>query len=218
MKKYYNKIVIAVFLTLIYGFTILNVFGAKQTFSENENRYLAQFPEFSLNKFVSGKFTNDFEIYVQDQFVFRDNWIMIKALTNQMLMKLENNDVYIAQGENLIGQFILLDDTRLMKNVGYLNNLSIDYTLMIVPTAASINRTLLPAFSYNTNQRLLLDKIDNHLNTNINNIDIYSKLEGQDDMYFRTDHHWNSYGYPSKDSFLEEGSEPRIQRNPPLRV
>lgn len=55
-------------LMLSAGFFI----GEKKDFSENENRYLASFPHFSLERVVSGAYMEDWNSWLADHFPFRD--------------------------------------------------------------------------------------------------------------------------------------------------
>lgn len=74
----------AVILTVLFSALILlGVLAAlllpDRSFSENENRYLAKFPAFTLSTVFSGKFMKEFETYVSDQFPGRDGWVQLKA-------------------------------------------------------------------------------------------------------------------------------------------
>ena len=51
-------------------------------FSESENRILAEKPEFSLETFFSGEFSEKYEAYLNDQFVSRNNWITRQKSTD----------------------------------------------------------------------------------------------------------------------------------------
>ena len=73
--------------------------------SEEENRVLAQFPEFSPESLESGKFTSDFASYMADQFPMRDTFVGIKAAAEISMLKLENNSVMLAPGDTLAERF-----------------------------------------------------------------------------------------------------------------
>lgn len=63
-------------------------------FSEFENRPLAQFQTFTIEKLVDGTFTKRFETYVTDQFIGKTFWIGLKEKAEQTILKQENNGVY----------------------------------------------------------------------------------------------------------------------------
>ena len=86
-----NHILISVLLVAFFGLCISNLICKDKAFSENENRSLAQMPEFSFADILSGKFTKDFDSYANDQFAGRDLFVSIKTYTEKLLLKKENN-------------------------------------------------------------------------------------------------------------------------------
>ena len=81
---------------IIYVFAMLCIVLPKDDISESERRKLAEFPKFSLESFMSGKFAKDFEEYATDNFPFRDAFRTIKSSVNfDVFQKSDNNDIYI---------------------------------------------------------------------------------------------------------------------------
>ncbi len=191
MKKI-NLITCISFLSLIFGFTILNFISPDKEFSNNENRFLASIPTFSIDSLIDGEFTADIETYIQDQFVFRDEWVMLKAISNQLLFKIENNNTYIGSDNYLLDQFILDDYEQLVQNIENINNFNGSIAIMPVVSSYVVNGEYLPFGSYNSDQLAILDYIKE--NTNKDYIDVYSYLKDSEDTYFKTDHHWNLNG------------------------
>lgn len=67
----------------------------------------------------------DFEKYVNDQFPLRDQWIQLKAWSERLLGKQENNKVYFGtDGQTLFAQFNALPDEALAERVDYVNQLA----------------------------------------------------------------------------------------------
>jgi len=182
---------LVVFIGFIFFISIATFVTPDIDYSENENRYLQSFPQFSIDKLLSGEFTSDFESYVQDQIVFRNSFINLKAHVALALKMLENNDVYITD-DALVKQFIVNDQSTLENNIAKINAFPYATDVMIVPTAASIEADILNPLSYNTNQEALLAQIDKQLTQNF--INVYPSLANGDSNYFKTDHHWNVYG------------------------
>ena len=78
MKK--TKLIPALAFLLVIGFLSVGGWLAEdREFSENENRYLAEKPKFSIDNFMSGKFQEKLESYLNDQMLLRDQWITIKT-------------------------------------------------------------------------------------------------------------------------------------------
>lgn len=213
MKKKIQLITVFTFCAFIGIFTILNFMNPDKTFSENENRYLKQFPEFTFKKLLKNSYTSELESYLNDQFVFRDNWIGIKAFSKIATGSIENNGVYFGRNKNLIQMFSNYDETNVVKSISSINQfidkLDIPVDMMIVPTASEIDNNLLPQFSFNLNQETILNSLQKSLQGNW--IDTYDALKDGNDLYYKTDHHWNVYGayaaykkYCSQNNIIEE--------------
>ncbi len=91
-----NYIVPALFLLmLLFGLTVLNLLLPKKDYIDSERRPPAEMPEFSTETVFGGTFTQDFEKYTTDNFVFRDTFREIKARINyDILQRRENNDIF----------------------------------------------------------------------------------------------------------------------------
>ena len=69
MKRKYINIV--VFFTLIMGIGLLNLFYSDRQVSMYENRELEQFPQFSIEKFLSGEYFERINLYFLISFTER---------------------------------------------------------------------------------------------------------------------------------------------------
>lgn len=191
-----SSITVAIFIVFIFLFSLFNLFNEKKSFSENENRYLANMPSTSLENIFLGDFDTEFENYFSDQFILRDKWIEIKSKFLRMSGAIDNNGVYFAKDGYLINQFINYDEKITNNNIDYINEFAeindIDVNLLIVPSAAYGESDKLPLGAANINEKELINNIYSKTN-NINCIDISEEL-ANDDNYFHTDHHWNHKG------------------------
>lgn len=195
MDKKIRKATILIFFGFIFCFSILNIFTEDKKFSENENRYLASMPKVSIDSILNKNFDEKFETYFTDQFIFRDEWISAKSMYQRMTMNIVNNGVYYAKDKNLIAQHTLYNDKLINRSIDYINKFANKHDnvyFMLVPGASAINRSLLPYFSYDFDQKDLIDNIYNKLDTN--NIDVYSYIKDSEEAYFKMDHHWNEKG------------------------
>ena len=82
-------------LAIIYGFGIATLVVPDKEFSEDENRYLQQRPEFSIQSLVDGKYTAEVADYFSDQIPLRDLFVGTKAVIEIAMLKSENNDVLL---------------------------------------------------------------------------------------------------------------------------
>ena len=79
MLKITKSIIAIIFAVSVVLGMFVFVFSEKKTFSENENKNLAKFPEFTLKSLESGDFTADLEEYMKDHFPLRDRLMKLKT-------------------------------------------------------------------------------------------------------------------------------------------
>lgn len=188
------------FGALILVFTVADLFNEERIFSESENRMLAKKPQISGEALLSGKFMTDYEEYLNDQFVSRDIWIRIKTGIDMLMQKKLINGVYLAEDDYLIeqhteGEFA---DELVDKRIAKLQELVEEFPeteVMLVPTADNILTDKLPDFAPYYDDRLLLARVAETIGEErvINVYDVL-KEHADEDIYYRTDHHWTSLG------------------------
>lgn len=118
MKKNisYPAVMTGLFCAFLGLGAALSVFMPRRTFSETENRYLAKRPALTWEAVKSGKFGSDYEIYLSDQFPFRDSWIGFKTAAEKIQLKKEINGVFLGKDGYLIEAFYAEDmDPELSK-------------------------------------------------------------------------------------------------------
>ncbi|MBO6010454.1 MAG: hypothetical protein J6P71_01485 [Oscillospiraceae bacterium] len=198
MKKGAPLAQILVFVIFIAAFAVLNLVTPARTFSEQENRYLAQAPKFSFSALFDGSFTESFEKYVTDQFFGRDLWVAGKARAERAAGKTENNNVFFCADDTLIERFNEPDPAQLTANIDAINalaaNTDADVCLALIPGAAAIWSDRLPANANCADQLAVIDEV--YSRTDAKTIDLASALTAAADeyIYYRTDHHWTSLG------------------------
>ena len=217
----------AVFLLLIFGFTTANLLTPDRDFSENENRPLAQKPQFSMAALFDGDYTAAVETYLTDQFVGRDSFIGIKTETDYISGKRDANDIYFAKDGYLIQKNPpeSIDRGRLTRNIdsvaSYTNRAVARYgkehvRVMIVPTAGEILSEKLPPFAQEFHQPDLLSAIQKKIPEGTF-VDLQATLRKHKDEYifYKTDHHWTTdgafYGYEAYCESL--GISPKSKSN-----
>ena len=198
MKKAANIAVAAVFLIFIGAFFVLQFAIPDREFSEQENRYLQETPEFSFRALFDGSFTSKFETYTTDQFPFRDHWITMKARCELLSGKKENNGAYYC-GDTILADYENPGRDDIDRRVDYVNALAekIDAPVYfgLIPGPTMINASLLPKNAPTDDQQTVLDWAY-HRSRAAANIDLASALGAHKDeyIYYRTDHHWTSLG------------------------
>ena len=197
-NKKYSIFITALFCAFIFGFGIAHFALPDRDFSEQENRYLSQFKAPTADTLRSGKFMEDFEDYITDQFPLRDRWIRLKALSERALGKQENNGVYLgADGQTLFAQFSAPDPDALAQRMGYVNkladNLDVPVYFSIIPDKSYVWADRLPANAPNVDDGWINGTAKALAGQRLRYIDLYGALNG-DDVFYRTDHHWTTMG------------------------
>lgn len=180
------------------GLILFNLVKPEKSFSESENRYLSTMPGFTIDTLIKGKYMLGIDTYLDDQFILRDTWITAQSMMEYGLGKRESNGVFIC-------------DNALMDNVKVPNEKYVDQsiegityfqqehnipcTLMIVPSAVSVQKDKLPNFAQAWDQNEFINSVYGRLK-DINIVPVYDTLYNHKDeyIYYRTDHHWTTYG------------------------
>jgi len=201
---------------------ILHLSFADRDYSENENRYLAQAPRFTLKALFSGGFTADFEDYITDQFPFRDSWLDVKSRAERLSGKTENNGVFFGKDDTLISRFPQPEEKSITAGIAAVNalreNTGIPVVFALVPSAAEVWKDRLPASADTADQAALIRRI--YEGVDAATVDMLSALSSHasEDIYYRTDHHWTTlgayYGYAATAEALGLTPQPKESFRP----
>lgn len=196
MKKF-NVFLIAFFMLYIGTFFVLNIITEDESFSVIENRHLQTFPKITTDNIISAKFMTDVETYVTDQFVFRDKFVEIKSITEQILGKKENNGVYISEKNTLIQKFDEPIYDNVDKNLNKINEfenlVDADVYVSVIPTQNDIYEYKLTNGAVLNHHKDLID----YTKSNVSNfISVYDELmeKNTEYLFYGTDHHWTTLG------------------------
>ncbi|WP_270340746.1 secondary cell wall polysaccharide O-acetyltransferase PatB1 [Bacillus mobilis] len=207
MKKLGNLILLIGFLTIIFSFGILSVLKTDRAISPVENRPLAQKPALTKEALLNGSFFKDFETYTNDQLIGRDEFIKSYTIAQ------------IDMGKSLINDIILTDDRWLLKNPAWtkkyneidqsipaINDLSqflkeqnVEFYFALPPSKTNALSFKLPSHIYTYAQENL-NYFLKKLPADVKPIKLMEQFkqnytnEEIQDMYFKTDHHWNMDG------------------------
>ncbi|MGN0465154.1 MAG: DHHW family protein [Lachnospiraceae bacterium] len=191
-----------VFVLIIFILTILNLIKKDQSFSESENRMLAEKPKFSIERLIQGKYTDRFETYINDQFIFRDLFVKIKTTTDYLLGKRENNHVFLGRKGYLIEDFTEPNQENTKANAEAISSFAKEYGgikqyMLLSPTAISVLEDYLPLFAKGNDQRKAITEFQTLLEeTPIIMIDVEEDLIANKEkgVFYKTDHHWTTFG------------------------
>lgn len=194
----HQKITAALFFLILAVVPLLIFLLPKQEFSQEENRYLADFPTLSLRSIADKEFMDGFDEYAADHFPLRTSWIGMKTRLEHLSGEKEVNGVYILK-DRLIEKVDTLDEENIRKSIDEINAFAARFdgstSLMLIPTAAEIYKDKLPKGAPNIAQKEQIDRIYGQVE-NVSTIDAYSSLmsNAQKLIFYRSDHHWTSLG------------------------
>ena len=205
---------------IILALSVFMFIFPDNTFSEQENRPLQEFPKIStegkfLDRLADGKFTAEIATYYADQFPFRDIFVGIKGAAEIGLLKGENNGVINGKEGYLITRDPMEKDfnearDQLSKNIDEISAFAdvmdqmgkIPVTLAAAGRSVDVLSTYLPAtypktFSENL-WNLFIGLAD--YAPNVARLDLVAPLKqliergGVGQLYYKTDHHWTTLG------------------------
>lgn len=224
MKNIINIVTSVLFAAFLLIFTAAFALTPDTAFSEEENRSLTTFPKFTWERLLDGSFSSDINEYFADQFPARDALVGIKGVTETLLLKGENNGVLLGEDGQLAVRLFDAYKSRLERTPDmdyyYKENIAVavDALNAFAKSSAVPVTTMFPprtvdiassAFDYPTE---ISDALDAQLKESVVpeagyiadlrkrmedlyvNGDSPANIGGSNYVYFRTDHHWTTYG------------------------
>ncbi|MBB5183205.1 DHHW family protein [Catenisphaera adipataccumulans] len=192
----YSRIMIIV---LCLGF-VINALAPDQAESTVENRSLQQFPAWNTEDVISGRYGTELNNWFSDQFVGRNALIHLRYLTLKATGTRKIDDVYLGH-HTLVEDVAVENEKQLQRNLKAINAFQkkesdINCTFVLVPNAVYVQPQNLPTGADPADQSERIDAIYDQLNSKVKTVDLRSSLKKYSDdyLYYRTDHHWTSYG------------------------
>lgn len=206
MKKHIYKLnsskaLPILFLTIVFGFSILSFVIPDKAKSAEENRVLAQTPSLSYQTYFEGRFQTKLEQYFNDQFPFRNSLIKWKTASDLTLDIIESNGVIKSKDGYLIERIKNPSEKDIRHDIKSLDNFkrsnpNCNFYFLLAPNAGNIMSEKLPRTVHMSNQNKYMTSFFNDLKKiGITPIDSRKTLEKNIDkqqLYYRTDHHWTT--------------------------
>jgi len=183
-----NKILVISFLSIIYGFFLLNIFVSDLDISKSERRKLQEFPEVSINNILNKDFMNEFDDYSVDQFVFRDLFRNIKASYSFNVLGMLDNNGYFEKDGVLYNNLYPINKKSIDSFIKKIKILNDNFDL-----SNNVYISIIPDKNYYLDDskylRIDYDYLYNRIKTiPYKFIDLRNVLSIED--YYRTDTHW----------------------------
>lgn len=197
MKNKINIITIISVLPVVALLSVSFFIIPDKKLSEKENRTLQQLPAFSASDLFSGEYTADLADYISDQFTARDSFVAIKAYSELLLGKRENNGVIYAENDTLVARDSLKQN-RMHENLKTVKEFETatgaQVCLAVLPRSVDVFSEYLPStYYFDTDRSLWQDFYSTAKYLNLNAPNLYDSLCEQNN-YYRTDHHYTSFG------------------------
>lgn len=189
-------------LTLLL-LAVLFLTGEKRTYSELENRNLADAPDLSWSAFLSGRLGEDVEEYLADQFPFREQWVQLKGAADRFFGRKESNNVILGTDGYLIQRFTQGTEEEYTARMDAMaaftaRHPELRHYLLAAPTAVTVLRDHLPYGASGEEELAFLQRLEQDAATaGITVVDVCDALAEQAEKgqaYYRTDHHWTTAG------------------------
>lgn len=199
--KFHEKLTIGLFCGFLAVMAVLYWVLPQSDFSEREKRELAAFPAFSWETLTSGQFGSEIETYMADHMPGRDFFVGVGAYYDLLCGRQVSKDIYLAENNRLVEAPVVHNDAQIEKNMKYINklaaSLAIPVDLMIVPSAGFLLEDTILGLHDDYQDDEIISAIYFHAGENVRCVDIlrhFSKNDSPHTLYYRTDHHWTSYG------------------------
>lgn len=185
-KKQIQAVCAFLFLGALILSCGVNLMHKDRQMSEKEMRMLAQKPEISLSGIASGRFMEQYEEYVSDQFAGRDTWVRLKTFADSVAGRTEEGGVFKGKDHYLMEDVAVADENDLKENLDAMKNFKERYPdikmhMMLVPNAANVMEDKLPAFAVTANQSRQISRVKAELGDSYDWIDAEKVLDAHKD-------------------------------------
>ncbi|MCR5785229.1 MAG: hypothetical protein K6G40_06265 [Eubacterium sp.] len=182
-------------------------------FSENENRYLAGAPEITAERFLKNKLQKDMTDYISDQFPARNTFMETSTEIKKVAGYKDINGAYLGSDGYYFEKISDTDieDKKLKANMATINKFALgnglDTRVMLVPSSGSVLTENMPdgAKCYDYEAHLPADTDFKNISI-LNAYEVLSQEAKASQVYYKTDHHWTSYGAYLGSSLLKESA------------
>lgn len=213
MKKIVRYLPFFLYVAVVFFLILGSYFAPRKEFSEMENRKLQTWPALSFRDLISGSYTTGVEDYISDHFLGRQDWIMAKSISEQVVGKDENNGITIGADSYMFEKNTALDVATMERNLGYIIEFADDIPqenvwFTLVPPSSVVLSDKLPQGFPNGDEQAVLNSL--YQTAQEGGLQVYNPttqlLEQKEEyVYYRTDHHWTSTGaYLAYSGFVEE--------------
>ena len=215
MKKQKLHIVtVCVFVAFLLVFSVGFWILPDRSFSAQENRSLRTFPRFTWERLFDGSFSEEINEYFADQFPVRDEFVGLKGMAENALLKGENNGILLGKNGQLAQRLfdVHCADGRVIADCDGFDadnvraagegltrvSQSLDVPFSVLLTGRTID-VAASAFSYpREGSDALLEAMRASIGDGVDYVqtvpELRERYDAGESVYYRTDHHWTTLG------------------------
>ncbi|MGN0241499.1 MAG: DHHW family protein [Candidatus Weimeria sp.] len=190
---------------ILQGLVLAGLFSTahkQKNYSEIENRTLAEIPAVSVNGIMDGTYQEQMEEGLKDQSYLKTASVETSAVMDMLMMHYDKNGTYF----NTKGDYVKKEtdndysDEHLMLISKIIGKFSKDtgkpVDLCLIPPKGSVHPEELPDFAPYLDDMKLREKVFANARDydNLSLVSMENLLTSDKEAYFKTDHHYNSYG------------------------
>lgn len=199
--KFHEILTCVLFCGFIGIMGIMYLLLPKSDFSKLEKRELEKAPVLTLDTLTSGQFGSDLESYMADHMPGRDFFVGLGAYYDRLLGQQYTKDIYVAEDGRLLEVPVVWNEEQAIKNMKYINKFAQtvgqDVDFILVPSAGFILEDSIKGLHDDYLDDEIIDRIYSLKGDGLRCMDLLSLYRNKNnpgDLYYRTDHHWTSYG------------------------
>lgn len=204
MNRKGKIVTIIIFLVMLLSVSGVSAIKRDKKFSVQENRYLTQKPEWHVNSILNGKYEENYQEYLEDQFIFRNPLMNLYTNSKKVLFNQDVNNVFLGKDGYLIEKHdwkkfeskqAEQNNKELAEFIYHYSDLYRSLYVIMIPTAEAVLSNKLPAYATTYNEKEAIDKMYNKIGQD-HGIDVLSVLNQHKDeyIYYKTDHHYTTLG------------------------
>ncbi len=184
----YIFITVCIFVLVFLGICVYAF--PHEDFSEEENRALSKFPNFSWDTFTDGSYFKRISVFYSDAIPFRKVMIRTKAMCELGLGKGQNNGVLFLENGRLADRCEYENVDLLKSNLEYLSSFSLKSNTVyaVVPRSVDVYA------DFESSKRVLAEVSSCFPNAEILYKGLCKTSEGGAEIYYKTDHHLSCDG------------------------
>lgn len=201
-----SYIIIPIVLIIAIG----SCLSPSRRFSNLEGRALQQFsitPSSIKENFIPSKISDkklslakQLDNFFSDQIIKRDSIVSFYNSFQIFIGKKKINNIYIGK-DNYLFNFtpIIIKEETLINSAKFYNKLGSNLKnsklyLINLPSKNMVYEDKVPIKGYKANENYYVETLFKYINPSIRTINVKNIMNPSEDLYYKTDHHWNMTG------------------------